>query len=162
MKFEGGEATERPAARAITQLGEGAGWPEQAIKEHGPGLYKFGSWDCVRRTAENCLRRCDAQSRGLKSVISVEVGFAVCVRGPACRHGQFRQFCPRYCQLTKTCQFLHDKTVRRPRHPGDKQTERAGPPQLSTEQEHLYRGFEMGEAFWEQRVAAQLTSNRLP
>lgn len=44
----------------------------------------------------------------------------------------------------------------------DKQTERAGPPQLSAEQEHLYRGFEMGEAFWEQRVAAQLTSNRLP
>jgi hypothetical protein len=81
MKFEGGEAADRPAARAVTQLGEGAGWPEQAIKEHGPGLYKFGSWDCVRRRAENCLRRCDAQSRGLKSVISVEVGFAVCVRG---------------------------------------------------------------------------------
>lgn len=81
MKFEGGEATERPAARAVAQSGVGAGRPEQTIKEHRPGLHQFGSWDCVRRTAENCLRRCDAQSRGLKSVISVEVGFAVCVRG---------------------------------------------------------------------------------
>jgi hypothetical protein len=81
MKFEGGEAADRPAARAVAQSGVGAGWPEQAIKKHGPGLHQFGSRDGVRRCVENCTHRSDAQPRGLESVISVEVGFAVCVRG---------------------------------------------------------------------------------
>jgi len=75
---EGGGLT-RP--RAVAQSGLSAGWPEQAIKEHGPGLHQFGSRDRARRGVENRLPRCDAQPRGLKSVISVEVGFAVCVRG---------------------------------------------------------------------------------